>query len=125
MPAQPHLPCPHHHAGPATPRPGGPDTAHSGHRRGPLGLRWRHGSASQGSDQTCVDVAVRDQQVCVRDSKDPAGPVLRFSFAEWRVFLHGVRGGEFELPTHPAPDQVLAGARRGHHSAASRAESSS
>jgi hypothetical protein len=77
----------------------------------PLGPRWRHSAFSQGSDQTCVDVAVRDEQVLLRDSKDPAGPVLRFCFREWQVFLRGVRAGEFELPTA--------------HNAASRAESSS
>lgn len=63
-----------------------------------LGPRWHHSTSSQGSDQTCVDVAVRDAQVLVRDSKDPAGPVLRFRFLEWQVFLRGVRAGEFELP---------------------------
>lgn len=122
MPSQPHLPCPHH-ASPASPKSGKPDGARATHRRGPLSSRWRHGSTSQGSDQTCVDVAVRDKQICVRDSKDPAGPILRFTFDEWRVFLHGVRNGEFELPTHAAPDQ--AGSPYDGHSAASRSEISS
>ncbi len=124
MSSQPDLPCLNAHASPATAQSGDPDIARRGRRRGPLGPRWRHGSTSQGSDQTCVDVAVRERQVLMRDSKDPAGPVLRFTFAEWQVFLHGVRGGEFELPTHPVPDQV-GGSRGGAHSTVSRAEISS
>jgi len=63
-----------------------------GHRRatGPLSLRWRHSSCSQGADQTCVDVAFLGDVVAVRDSKDPSGPILHFSPAEWQVFLCGV-----------------------------------
>ena len=34
----------------------------------------------------------------MRDSKDPAGPVLTFTRAEWRAFLGGMRGGEFDGP---------------------------
>jgi hypothetical protein len=71
-----------------------------GHRRaaGPLSLRFRHSSCSQGADQTCVDVAFRGDAVVVRDSKEPRGPLLRFTRAEWQVFLCGVKAGEFELP---------------------------
>jgi hypothetical protein len=32
----------------------------------------------------------------VRNSRDSAGPVLRFTPAEWRAFLGGVRNGEFD-----------------------------
>lgn len=64
----------------------------------PLDHRFRHSRFSTGANATCVDVAVHGTTVAVRDSKDPTGPVLRFSFAEWRVFLRGVRAGEFELP---------------------------
>jgi uncharacterized protein DUF397 len=31
----------------------------------------------------------------MRDSKDPAGPVLAFTCAEWRAFLGDVRTGAF------------------------------
>lgn len=65
----------------------------------PLNHVWRHSSICQGSDATCVDVAIRDAHVAVRDSKNPHGPVLGFTFAEWQAFLLGVRAGEFELPT--------------------------
>ena len=45
----------------------------------------------------CVEVAVLDDQVAVRDAKDRAGSVLVFSGPEWEAFLGGVRGGEFDL----------------------------
>ena len=76
---------------------------------------WRRSRFSQGADATCVEVAVEERSVSVRDSKDPTGPVLRFSVAEWRVFLLGVRAGEFEPHDPSGP----------HRSSASRAASSS
>ncbi|ODU06303.1 MAG: hypothetical protein ABS81_05090 [Pseudonocardia sp. SCN 72-86] len=59
---------------------------------------WRRSTFSQGSDQTCVDVAFTPGAVHVRDSKDPDGPVLTFSAREWEVFLLGVHNREFALP---------------------------
>ena len=44
----------------------------------------------------CVEVAILDDQVAVRDAKHRAGPVLLFSGREWEAFLGGVRGGEFD-----------------------------
>ncbi|WP_327048120.1 DUF397 domain-containing protein [Microbispora sp. NBC_01189] len=35
--------------------------------------------------------------IAVRDSKDPEGPALLFTPAEWAAFLDGVRAGEFEI----------------------------
>ncbi len=43
----------------------------------------------------CVEVA-RGATIAVRDSKDPEGPVLEFTPAEWRAFLAGVRDGQFD-----------------------------
>jgi Domain of unknown function (DUF397) len=49
----------------------------------------------------CVQVArLADGCIGVRDSKDPGGPVLRFTAAEWAAFLGGVVNGEF---TEPVP----------------------
>ncbi|WP_219471295.1 DUF397 domain-containing protein [Nonomuraea rhizosphaerae] len=45
----------------------------------------------------CVEVALGADGVAVRDSKDPDGPVLRFSDQEWCAFLAGVHAGEFDL----------------------------
>jgi hypothetical protein len=35
--------------------------------------------------------------VAVRDTKDPGGPRLIFSPAEWEAFTAGVRDGEFDV----------------------------
>jgi hypothetical protein len=34
--------------------------------------------------------------VAVRDSKNPNGPVLNYTTAEWRAFLDGAKKGEFD-----------------------------
>lgn len=59
---------------------------------------WYRSSHSVGAEQTCVEVAMCETVVLLRDSKDPAGPVLRFSRREWEAFLLAARDGEFELP---------------------------
>jgi hypothetical protein len=48
---------------------------------------------------SCVEVARVGDGVVVRDSKNPGGPMLWFSAAEWTAFLYGVLIGEFGL-TH-------------------------
>ncbi|HYN18988.1 MAG TPA: DUF397 domain-containing protein, partial [Actinomycetes bacterium] len=47
----------------------------------------------------CVEVAVVEDVIAVRDAKDPSGPVLRFTAQEWGAFLAGARDGEFDLAT--------------------------
>ena len=60
----------------------------------------RHWSKSQrcagGAD--CVEVSWDAGEVWVRDSKDPEGPVLRFTPSEWAIFIAGAKGGEFDIP---------------------------
>jgi Domain of unknown function (DUF397) len=48
----------------------------------------------------CVQVArLAGGRIGVRHSKDPAGPVLRFTPAEWAAFTGGAACGEFtDLP---------------------------
>jgi hypothetical protein len=65
---------------------------------------WRKSSYSGGNGGTCVEVAVlpgskegSDRVVAVRDSKNPHGPALIFTRAEWHAFTAGARGGQFDL----------------------------
>lgn len=59
-------------------------------------LSWIKSSLSY-CNSNCVEVAsLPDGGVGVRDSKDPSGPVLRFTPGEWRAFLGGARNGEFD-----------------------------
>lgn len=54
---------------------------------------WRKSSYSGGANN-CVEVAGNlPGIVAVRDSKDPAGPVLSFSRREWAAFTGAIRGG--------------------------------
>lgn len=60
------------------------------------GLSWIKSSLSF-SNGNCVEVAdLPDGGVGVRDSKDPSGPVLRFTPDEWNAFLGGAYNGEFD-----------------------------
>ncbi|MBM2614318.1 DUF397 domain-containing protein [Actinoplanes sp. LDG1-06] len=65
------------------------------HRPDFRSARWRKSISS--SETNCVEVALVDGFIGVRDSKDPFGPVLAFTRSEWAAFLTGVRGDEFEL----------------------------
>jgi hypothetical protein len=58
-------------------------------------LTWRKSTRS-GAAGHCVEVASAATAVFVRDSKDVAGPVLRFGAEGWTEFLAGVRDGEFD-----------------------------
>jgi hypothetical protein len=54
---------------------------------------WRKSSYS-GGQGNCVEVAyMPDTSQAVRDSKDPSGPVLRFSADSWRTFIGAVKSG--------------------------------
>jgi hypothetical protein len=54
---------------------------------------------------SCVEVAMLDGQVAVRDSKQArrdgpdAAPVLVFSGEAWEEFLHSARSGKFDPAT--------------------------
>ncbi|MFI0940265.1 DUF397 domain-containing protein [Streptomyces sp. NPDC021020] len=58
--------------------------------------RFRKSSYS-GAENNCVEVAATaGGGRAVRDSKDQAGPSLRFSAEAWGAFLAGARDGEFD-----------------------------
>ncbi|OUC99193.1 DUF397 domain-containing protein [Streptosporangium minutum] len=57
---------------------------------------WRKSSRSGDNGGQCVEVADNlPGVVAVRDSKDPDGPKLLFTPAEWRSFIGGVKDGDF------------------------------
>ncbi|WP_037923028.1 DUF397 domain-containing protein [Streptomyces violaceorubidus] len=55
---------------------------------------WYKSSYSGGSGDNCLEVATGiPTAVPVRDSKNPAGPSLRFHAGAWSAFVDGVRRG--------------------------------
>ena len=64
-------------------------------RPGP-GSYWTKSSLSY-ANGNCVEVAsLPGGEIGVRNSRNSAGPVLRFTSDEWHAFLGGVRNGEFD-----------------------------
>jgi Domain of unknown function (DUF397) len=72
--------------------------------------QWRKSSFSGDNGGNCVEIAELEQVIhgpdhkaghgrliAVRDSKDPDGPKLFFTLAEWTAFLQGVHAGEFAV----------------------------
>ena len=58
---------------------------------------WRKSSASGPNCDNCVEVAFVGDAIAVRDSKNPDGPALIFTAAEWDAFVGGAKDGEFDL----------------------------
>jgi Domain of unknown function (DUF397) len=58
---------------------------------------WRKSTRSNDGGN-CVEVADNlPGVVAVRDSKNPTGPALVFTPAEWAAFTIGVKDGEFNI----------------------------
>ncbi len=60
---------------------------------------WRKSSHSGANEGNCVEIATALRLVAVRDSKDPAGPVLAFARTEWRGLVTGIKTGAYDLTT--------------------------
>lgn len=59
---------------------------------------WKKSSRSNGNGgNNCVEVAILDTVVAVRDSKNPTGPALIFNPANWAEFVHSAKDGEFDI----------------------------
>jgi Domain of unknown function (DUF397) len=65
----------------------------------------RQGSSSFSLAEGGVEVATEagskensDHVITIRDAKNPDGPKLVFTPAEWQAFVAGVKDGEFDLP---------------------------
>jgi len=57
---------------------------------------WFKSTKSDGASN-CVETSfAADGTVGVRDSKNPAGPVLEFTPGEWDAFISGAKDGEFD-----------------------------
>jgi Domain of unknown function (DUF397) len=73
------------------------EIATKGVRLGLPTAAWRKSSFSGPNSDMCVEVAFVGEAVAVRDSKNPQGPALVFTRAEWDAFLRGTKDGEFDL----------------------------
>jgi hypothetical protein len=60
--------------------------------------RWVKSSLSYANDDYVQVARLAGGRIGVWSSKDPAGPVLWFTSAEWAAFLGGVANGEFTDP---------------------------
>ncbi len=57
------------------------------------GVTWRKSSHSSANGGNCVEVAADGPGVvAVRDSKDPDGPALVFTPADWSAFITSLKG---------------------------------
>ena len=54
-------------------------------------VSWRKSSYSGGNGGNCIQVADLPGTIAVRDSKDPDGPALLFTAAEWAAFTARVK----------------------------------
>ncbi|MEV6494927.1 DUF397 domain-containing protein [Actinoplanes sp. NPDC051633] len=59
-------------------------------------LPWKTSTRS-GSNGSCVEVAITDDAIYVRDTKDRSLAPHRYTKAEWAAFVGGVKDGEFDL----------------------------
>jgi hypothetical protein len=59
-------------------------------------LPWKTSTRSGGSGN-CVEVAITDNAVYVRDTKDRSKTPHIYTHAEWDAFTGGVKDNEFDL----------------------------
>jgi hypothetical protein len=60
-------------------------------------VHWKKSSHSM-ADGNCVEVAICDERVLIRDSKSADGACLNVPLITWREFIAGVRVGEMDGP---------------------------
>jgi hypothetical protein len=61
----------------------------------PETLVWMKSSRCDSSQ--CVEVAAVADDVMIRDSRNPSGPILRVSRADWNAFAAGIAHGDFQF----------------------------
>jgi Domain of unknown function (DUF397) len=60
-------------------------------------VNWRKSSWSANNGACVEAAALAQQRIGVRDSKDPGGPVLTVTAAQWQAFLRAAKDGAFEV----------------------------
>jgi hypothetical protein len=66
---------------------------------GLAGAAWVKSRRSGPTGGNCVEVAfLPEGDVAMRNSRQPDGPALVFTRAEWDAFIGGARDGEFGSP---------------------------
>jgi Domain of unknown function (DUF397) len=60
-----------------------------------VGLAWLKAQSSTTNGE-CVEIAESAGKITIRDSKDPDGPILVYTPAEFKAFLSGAQSGEFD-----------------------------
>ena len=62
-------------------------------------VAWHISTKSDNGGGSCVEAGPMPDGsgVAVRHSHYPDGPVIRYTPAEWRAFVEGVKGGEFDF----------------------------
>jgi hypothetical protein len=54
-------------------------------------LSWRKSTFS--AEHECVEVAVNEKSIFIRDSKGGSVPLLEILADDWRIFLNGIKAG--------------------------------
>ncbi|MEV4202136.1 DUF397 domain-containing protein [Micromonospora globbae] len=57
---------------------------------------WMMSSRSTGNGGSCVEARRHAGMIEVRNSKNPAAGIVRFTVEEWDSFLYGAKRGEFD-----------------------------
>jgi hypothetical protein len=58
-------------------------------------IHWRKSTrSSQHENSDCVELAAVEEQVAVRDSKDPNGPKLMLTRAQWNALSGRLKNGD-------------------------------
>ena len=59
------------------------------------GLQWRKARCSA-NNGACVEAALSNGRILIRDSKDPGGPILGYRSSAWRIFTSEARIGHYD-----------------------------
>ncbi len=78
---------------------GGPNERPEGSHRPMTEPTWTRSSFC--AESACVEVALVDGDVIVRDSKDVSRPPLRLPLEAWRAFRTGIADGDFRFDDQP------------------------